>query len=577
MAIVYLAHDPIFNRDVALKVLPAQFTDDPIFHARFETEARVITQLEHNTIVPVYDFGEEDGWPYLVMRLMKGGSLTERLEHGPLSLAETTAIMQRICAAVDRAHAGNIIHRDIKPANVLFDEDGASYLADFGIARLAEHTGTVSYRGTPTSMAPEQWGEGPLDARTDVYQLGVMLFEMLIGHRPFEGDSPAALMRKHLDEPVPSMLSLNSELPPACDAVLARAMAKDPTRRFATAGELASALAAVGDASVSKQEVSLWGWVAVGLIVLAFLLVSSWYLFRPAILGIGKSGTVTFSLDEHVYRVVAREGAKPKNVSLALDKLSPGSDWWLNISPDGEWLVLKTERFDPDCVGWPCLAIVRSDLSRGAAVRADWELVRPEYWGAVASDGNLIVYSDQGPHELDLWVVSRSDTHAENWNAPRLLTGDSQYAFHTVPAISDDGKTVVFNCGEDDGKLNICEVNTDGTGFHIVLKSDDFPSRETESKLEYPDYAPDGSIVFDASEDCSIWRLPPGSVEPVEVKAKVPFGGGSSACVLPDGRIVTRKGFEDFGHQIRVTTPDGSDHFIIPTDMDVRHTVGCGE
>jgi serine/threonine-protein kinase len=159
MATVHLAHDPRFKREVALKVLPREFLHDPTFHARFEREAQTIAAIEHPAIVPVYDFGEQEGQPFLVMRYMPGGSLADRLSQGPLTIAETAEVMKRLAPALDIAHEKGIIHRDLKPGNILFDQYGEAYLSDFGIVKLAQATTTFtgsSVIGTPAYMSPEQ-------------------------------------------------------------------------------------------------------------------------------------------------------------------------------------------------------------------------------------------------------------------------------------------------------------------------------------------------------------------------------------------------------------------------------------
>lgn len=234
MAMVYLAFDPRFKRDVAIKVLPREFLNDPSFRSRFDREAQIIASLEHAAIVPVYDFGEntEAGQPYIVMRYMPGGSLAERLNRSPLSLEE---------AALDKAHGKNIIHRDLKPGNILFDDDGDPCVSDFGIAKIAEattqYTGT-GIVGTPAYISPEQArGERTLDRRSDVYALGCMLFQMLAGRPPYEGDA-VTLLYQHVHEPPPDVLEARSDLPESCKTVIERAMAKNRDERYPTAGEL---------------------------------------------------------------------------------------------------------------------------------------------------------------------------------------------------------------------------------------------------------------------------------------------------------------------------------------------------
>lgn len=247
MATVYLAHDPRFKRDVALKVLPRQYTHDPMFRARFEREAQTIAALEHPAIVPVYDYGEEDSQPYLVMRYMPGGSLSERLDNGPLPLMQVVKILDRVAAALDRAHSMGIIHRDLKPGNILFDQYDDAFLADFGIAKMAEATAALTGSaivGTPAYMSPEQVKGQKIDGRSDIYTLGVILFELLTGKRPFESDTPMGLAFKHVHEPAPHLIDTKEELPPGLDLTVNQAMAKDADKRFSTAGDLIASVRA---------------------------------------------------------------------------------------------------------------------------------------------------------------------------------------------------------------------------------------------------------------------------------------------------------------------------------------------
>jgi serine/threonine-protein kinase len=246
MATVYQAYDPRFERDVAIKILPRALLHDPQFRTRFDREAKTIAMLEHPAIVPVYDVGEEDGQPYIVMRLMSGGSLADRLDTGALSQEEATRIISRIAPALDAAHAQGIIHRDMKPGNILFDQYGNAYLSDFGIARLAQATANLtgsSIIGTPAYMSPEQvQGDKELDGHSDIYALGVIVFQMLTGAMPYQADTPAKVMMMHLLEPVPEIGALNPALPAGCNQVIARAMAKAPEARFPTTQEMARAL-----------------------------------------------------------------------------------------------------------------------------------------------------------------------------------------------------------------------------------------------------------------------------------------------------------------------------------------------
>lgn len=241
MATVYLARDPRFRREVAVKVLPPQYTADPMFRARFEREAQTIAALEHPAIVPVHDFGEDNGQPFLVMRYMPGGSLAEKLINGPISVDKTIKILKRIASALDRAHSRGIIHRDLKPGNILFDRYGEAFMADFGIAKMSEATAALTGSGligTPSYMSPEQVKGEEVDGRSDIYALGVILFEMLSGQQPFEAPTPIALALKHVNAPIPDVRTVNNDLPPMLQHTINQAMSKKREDRFQTAGKM---------------------------------------------------------------------------------------------------------------------------------------------------------------------------------------------------------------------------------------------------------------------------------------------------------------------------------------------------
>ena len=255
MATVYKAHDPRFKRDVAVKVLPASFVNEPTFRARFEREAQMIAALEFPGIVPVYDYGEEDGLPYLVMRFMQGGSLYAKLRQGSFGLAETSRMITRLAGALDYVHSRGIIHRDLKPANILFDQFSNAYLSDFGIARLQEASIALTgdgMIGTPAYMSPEQArGETNIDGRSDIYSLGAIIFEMLTGRQPYEATTPMGVAMKHVLDPAPHIRSVRSDLPTLCEDLILHAMAKEREARYQTASELASDLAKIA-ASVAE-------------------------------------------------------------------------------------------------------------------------------------------------------------------------------------------------------------------------------------------------------------------------------------------------------------------------------------
>jgi serine/threonine-protein kinase len=247
MATVYRAYDPRFEREVAVKVLPRELLHaDPQFRLRFEREAKIIAQLEHSAIVPVYDVGEAEGQPYFVMRYMNGGSLSERIKANMFSIDEAAKILEVIAPGLDEAHSKGIVHRDIKPSNILFDKRGNPYISDFGIAKLTQaQSGSVTGSaiiGTPAYMAPEQAQGEEVDGRADIYALGIILFEMLTGKQPYEADTPMAVAIKHITDPVPHIRQSNPKLPEGMDAIIQKAMAKKKDNRFSTAVEMTNAL-----------------------------------------------------------------------------------------------------------------------------------------------------------------------------------------------------------------------------------------------------------------------------------------------------------------------------------------------
>ncbi|HEU4746494.1 MAG TPA: protein kinase [Anaerolineales bacterium] len=247
MATVYRGYDARFEREVAVKVLPQELLHaDPQFRLRFEREAKIIAQLEHSAIVPVYDVGESDGQPYFVMRYMNGGSLSERIKAGVFTIDEAIQILGAIAPALDEAHSKGIVHRDIKPSNILFDKRGNPYISDFGIAKLSQaQAGNVTGSaiiGTPAYMAPEQAQGIEVDGRADIYALGIILFEMLTGKQPYEADTPMAVAIKHITDPVPQIRQTNPKLPEGMETIIQKAMAKNKTDRFTTAVEMTNAL-----------------------------------------------------------------------------------------------------------------------------------------------------------------------------------------------------------------------------------------------------------------------------------------------------------------------------------------------
>jgi serine/threonine protein kinase len=257
MATVYKAYHAAMDRHVAIKILPEEYANDPGFRARFEREAKTVANLRHPHILPVFDYGEKSGISYLVMPYIPTGTLKTYLaQEGQLPLDETARIFIRLAEALDYAHRQGVIHRDIKPDNVLFDEDGNALLTDFGLTRMVEGGGSLTGTGvigTPAYMSPEQGQGMRLDHRSDIYSLGIILYEMVTGDVPFSADTPIAVIFKHVSDPLPLPLTMRPDLQEAAENVILKALSKDPKDRFDTCVAMAKAF----EKSIAGQPVGI--------------------------------------------------------------------------------------------------------------------------------------------------------------------------------------------------------------------------------------------------------------------------------------------------------------------------------
>ncbi|HET7466241.1 MAG TPA: HD domain-containing phosphohydrolase [Candidatus Dormibacteraeota bacterium] len=245
MATVYKAYHAALDRYVAIKVLPEFFAEEEEYRDRFQQEALSVARLRHPNILTVYDFGQEHGIAYLVLELVSGGTLADKLGTR-MDIHDTVAMLQPLADALDHAHKHGVLHRDIKPSNILLHHDGTPVLADFGLAKMAESVRRITasgiVMGTPEYMSPEQAAGEALGPPSDLYSFAIVAYEMLTGRVPFQADTPAAVLLSHLNKAMPAMHELRGELSRHAEDALRRALAKSPADRFATAADFVSAL-----------------------------------------------------------------------------------------------------------------------------------------------------------------------------------------------------------------------------------------------------------------------------------------------------------------------------------------------
>ncbi len=257
MGEVWRAHDPATDRIVAIKLLPAHLSDDELFQQRFRREAHAAARLNNPHVIPIHFYGEIDGRLYVDMRLIEGHDLQEVLAAGPLPPARAVGIIEQVAQAVHAAHKVGLVHRDIKPSNILLDDNDFAYLIDFGIARAVGETGltaTGGVIGTLGYMAPERFGTGQSDARSDIYALTCVLYECLTGHRPFPGDSLEQQLAGHLTAPPPRPSHTHPGVPAELDTVIATGMAKLPEQRYPSTVALARAARDASTVPITRPQ-----------------------------------------------------------------------------------------------------------------------------------------------------------------------------------------------------------------------------------------------------------------------------------------------------------------------------------
>jgi serine/threonine protein kinase len=522
MGAVYRGYDPALDRLVAIKVLAPHLTWEPRFVDRFLAEARTVAKLSHRNIVAIYDVDHQDGTYYLIMELVEGKPLSDIIaREGPMSPERAANILGQVAAALDCAHQQQIIHRDIKPGNILVTGSGQAKLTDFGIARAADGTrltATGTTLGTPEYMSPEQARGGTADARSDIYALGVVLYEMLVGQVPFRAETPVAVLRLHADAQPRPPCELVPSLSTDVERVVLRALAKDPAVRYQVAGMLASDFeAAVAGHGVhvepagpinppgnAKRRAVLWG--AVALVVVAVLM--GMCLMRPTPnpslptdapattppdVSAFISATATPAVTSPVVYVPAATAtllpsststATPTRTPSPTSTLTPSSTPMLTPTPTATPMYIPTpEPVVRDKIAFtssrtgskqvfmmnPDGSDVRQLTSTGANSGPAWS---PDArWLAFTStrDGNDEIY---------VMRVDGSDAR----NVSRLPNSSEG-----VPTWSPDGRQLAF-VSDRGGNEDIWVINVDGSGLTQLTT--------VPAKDSMPDWSVRGQIAF---------------------------------------------------------------------------------
>ncbi len=456
MAQVYRAHQPELDRYVAIKILHPHLTNDEAFAARFQREARAVAALEHPHIIRVYDFDADEELAFLVMEHLDGVSLRLLLhdldcEDELMALEEVERIVAALADALDYAHRQGVVHRDLKPSNVLITSSGRPVLTDFGIAHMVDSTvitesgGTL---GTPAYMSPEQ-GQGERgDARSDIYALGVLLYQLCTGRVPFDADTPYAVILKHITAPLPSPRSLRPDLPRAVEKVILKALAKDPEDRYQTASDLGRALRVAVESPVKAPAEgrgvleAIRRWLQAlpslpgrrGALRGAALVIATCFVCLLLLLV-----TRPIRVRRFVNHLTPTPAIVPDGETSVLVVQGPDlvDDTWLNPDlPDEVWhetdLVHLQGPLTPDRL------LFRFDLSElpGEATPVSATLtLKVELWGEESFPGAAVAYRVLTPWEPG------SATHGTPWSAPGLVAGvDYDPTPLDVSPVPDAGK-----------------------------------------------------------------------------------------------------------------------------------------
>ena len=514
MADVYLAHDPTLDRQVALKAPRAEFFSAD-GRARFQREAKAAAALEHVAIVPIYDYNEQNGLPYMVMRYLTGGTLEERLHHRRYTPAEALPVLARVAAALDYAHGRGIIHRDVKAANILFDDKENPYIADFGIAWMATAgetnrlTVTGEVRGTFDYISPEQArGDKHIDGRSDLYALGIVLFEMLTGDVPYHAESAVSLAVQHISAPIPDIRARRPDLPPALQNVIIRALAKRPDDRYpsgaALVADLQRALAggridtprptrtATPSASSHGQGNRTYLWLAGAAV--AGVAVALFLLLRPTA-GVTATNPTSPAATLEVAAKAATPSPEmgPTSTSVAVKKEPPLPDDGITVNDPGIAPELLTAT-PPDEIVFQSnrdgdfeIYIMEVD---GSNLRQLTDNEVDDNFPRVSADGRRIAFQSMRDGNLEIYVMNRDGDQQTR------LTFDADE--DKFAEWSPDGTEIVF-VSKRDSPADLFVMAADGSDVRRITDSP-----ELEGRVRW---SPDGqSLAYNASLE-PYWQI----------------------------------------------------------------------
>lgn len=443
MGAVYRAQQISTNRTVALKLLGRPGEARQADLAQFRGEAEVVARLEHPRIVPLYDYGEVGGVPYLAMRYLSGGTIADRLEAGQISTSQALTWLRAMAEAIDFAHTRGLIHRDIKPSNMLLDPSGTAYLGDFGIAGALKEAGEGLPTGSAAYMSPEQGQGKPAGPSSDIYALAVTAFELLTGHKPYSSETALGTIVRHIEDPIPSAVALNPKLSTAVDRALVHGMAKQPEGRPETAAafvdELAWALAQPSEppteAARPRRRLSPWVWViGLGALGVGVLLILGAGVAGYAILSRPQTATPTSTRPA---TPVVDATSVPTLVGLPLsdDFSDPSSGFSQLQDADGSVayadgrLLFTVERTSVEYVS-TSERVGQADVSLSVSFEqirgpAETEIGAVCRWGSEGEDYTAAAVSASGSYRF--WQVRNGTTTTlVDWTASDLLQGVDQ-------------------------------------------------------------------------------------------------------------------------------------------------------